>query len=73
MVLGGIARQSPVTPQRSRQWAAAGPVGREPASREAIDDENGVADLGPRQARSSSFGGFLHQPAEMPELPSDEP
>src|SRR5580700_3877129 len=39
---GGIARAGRLTPQRSRQWASAGPKGRKRASRAAIDGENGV-------------------------------
>ena len=40
---GGIARGPAVAPQRSRQWAMSRPRGRERASHEAINGENGVA------------------------------
>jgi hypothetical protein len=48
---GGIARAGRLTPQRSRQWALAGPQGRQRASRAAIDGETGVIPCAKRQAR----------------------
>jgi hypothetical protein len=39
---GGIARAGRLTPQRKLSMGAAGPQGRERASREAIDSANGV-------------------------------
>ena len=39
---GGIARAGRLTPQRKLSMGAAGPQGRERASREAIDSQRGV-------------------------------